>query len=182
MRLFGRKRKPQQDGLGLPSADESSGPSGLGSASVSVAPSGAAAPPRTQDAPDPPTPDAPEPPVQDNPVAQLQNLTGGMSTMGSGAVLAQILSGRGPVGELVKEIRSDPQGFRKRVMEQAGASGGNAFVVTPQGLTPIGHPSGAPVPEHIDVIDELTKAADLHDKGALSDAEFEQLKYKLLSH
>src|ERR1700678_765998 len=102
MKLFGRKRKPEQDELGLPGADEASGPSGLGSASVSVAPPGA---------PPPPTPDAP---AQDNPVAQLQNLTGGMSTMGSGAMLAQILSGRGPVGELVKEIRSDPQGFRQR--------------------------------------------------------------------
>jgi hypothetical protein len=104
-----------------------------------------------------------------------------MSTMGSGAALAQLLTGRGPVGELVKEIRSDPQGFRQRIMEQAGAAGGHAFVLTPQGLTPIGHPPGAPVPEHVDVIDELTKAADLHAKGALTDEEFEKLKHRLLS-
>jgi hypothetical protein len=30
------------------------------------------------------------------------------------------------------------------------------------------------------VIDELTKAAALHDKGALTDAEFAALKHKLI--
>ncbi len=168
--MFGRKRKRQQDGLGLPTGDEDAGPSGLGSASVSVAPPTASAPPPTS-----------TPPQEDNPLAEIQSLAGGMSTMSSGAALAQLLSGRGPVGELVKEIRSDPQGFRERILEQAGASGGHAFVLTPQGLTPIGHPPSAPVPEHIDVIDELTKAADLHARGALTDEEFEKLKHRLLS-
>jgi hypothetical protein len=173
MKLFGRKRKPEQDGPGLPTGDEDAGLSGLGSVSVSV-------PPQTASTP-PPTSGPSEPPAADNPIAEFQSLAGGMSTMGSGAALAQILSGRGPVGELVKEIRSDPQGFRKRIMEQAGAASGHAFVLTPQGLTPIGHPPGAPVPEHVDVIDELTKAADLHAKGALTDEEFEKLKHRLLS-
>ena len=174
MKLFGRKRKPdEEDGLGLPAGDEPSGPSGLGSASVSVAPPTTSTPP--------PTSGPSEPAAADNPIAQIQSLASGMSTMGSGAALAQLLTGRGPVGELVKEIRSDPQGFRQRMLEQAGASGGHAFVLTPQGLTPIGHPPGAPVPEHVDVIDELTKAADLHAKGALTDEEFEKLKHRLLS-
>jgi Short C-terminal domain len=169
VKLFGRKRKPEEDdGLGLPAGDEDPGPSGLGSASVSVGPPSPSVSPPTA-------------PQADNPIAELQSMAGGISTMGSGAALAQLLTGRGPVGELVKEIRSDPQGFRRRIMEQAGAAGGNAFVLTPQGLTPIGHPPGAPVPEHVDVIDELTKAADLHAKGALTDEEFEKLKHRLLS-
>src|ERR1700722_14298963 len=99
MKLFGRKRKPEQDGLGLPAGDEEAGPSGLGSTSVSVAPPTASTPL--------PTSGPSEPPAADNPIAQLQSLAGGMSTMGSGAALAQLLTGRGPVGELVKEIRSD---------------------------------------------------------------------------
>jgi hypothetical protein len=102
------------------------------------------------------------------------------SSPGAGVTLAQILAGVGPVGELVREIRSDPQGFRERMLQQAQASGRSAYVVTPQGLTPIGHPADEPVPTHVDVIDQLTKAADLHDKGQLTDAEFEQLKHKLL--
>ena len=34
-------------------------------------------------------------------------------------------------------------------------------------------------PQHVDVVEELTKAAALHDKGALTDTEFEALKKKL---
>jgi hypothetical protein len=170
MRLFGRKRKQEEDGLGLPSADDNSGLSGLsglsgasaplGSVSVSVTPSANLAPP---------APSSNAPPVMPVPTS-------------SAAVLAQLLSGHGPVGELVKQIRSDPQAFRQRMLEQVQASGASAFVLTPQGVAPIGHPPGTPVPKHVDVIDELTKAADLHDKGALTDEEFEQFKHKLLGH
>jgi hypothetical protein len=177
--MFGRKRKKEQDGLGLPSADEGSGLSGpLGSASVSVSVSN-----------DPLPPSAPEPArtaspagadAAANPLAQLTTL--GLGGASSAKVLAQILSGHGPVGELVKQIRSDPMAFRQRMLEQAQAAGASAFVLTPQGMTPIGHPPSAPVPKQIDVIDELTKAADLHHSGALTDEEFERLKHKLLAH
>jgi hypothetical protein len=155
MRLFGRKRE-DEDGLELPSDDDTglSGP--LGSATVTVTPTATVAPPLPASTP--------------------------LMAAGSIAVMSQLLSGHGPVGELVKQIRSDPQAFRERMLAQAKAAGGSAFVLTPQGLAPIGHPAGAPVPEHVDVIDELTKVADLHDKGALSDAEFQQLKDKLLAH
>ena len=66
------------------------------------------------------------------------------------------------------------------MLAQAQAAGVSTFVMTPQGMTPIGHPASAPAPQHVDVIDELTKAADLHTKGALTDAEFDALKKKLL--
>jgi hypothetical protein len=81
---------------------------------------------------------------------------------------------------MIKQIKSDPEGFRQRMLAQAQAAGVSTFVVTPQGMTPIGHPAAAAAPKHVDVIDELTKAAALHDKGALTDAEFDALKKKLL--
>jgi len=177
LNMFGRKRKQEQDGLGLPSSDDS-GLAGLGSApSITAAPSGNPTPAALATGS---TPEA----TAAAPTAGMPDLsklaTFGMSGMGEGKVLAQILSGHGPVGEMVAQIRADPQGFRQRIMEQAQAAGASTFVMTPQGLTPIGHPAGAAPPTHVDVIDELTKAADLHDKGALTDEEFEKLKHKLL--
>jgi hypothetical protein len=112
---------------------------------------------------------------------ELSKLEEFATSMSSGPPsIGQILTGRGPGHDLLKEIRSDPQGFRDRLLAETGASGGTAFVVTPQGMTPIGHPPDQPVPTHVDAIDQLTKAAELHDKGELTDAEFEQLKHKLL--
>jgi hypothetical protein len=95
------------------------------------------------------------------------------------AVLGQILSGHGPVGELVKQIKSDPEGFRQRMLAQAEAAGVSTRIMAPNWIAPAG--GGTPQPAHVDVVDELTKAADLHDKGALTDSEFEALKKKLLS-
>jgi hypothetical protein len=162
--MFGRKRKQQQDALGLPIDD---GP-GLSvpppATTVTVNASPSVTPPVT-----PATSSAPTAPVPQVPV----NISGA-------AALAQIFSGRGPVGELIQQIKSDPEGFRNRMIAQAQAAGVSTFVMTPQGMTPIGHPPGAPPPKHVDVIDELTKAADLHDKGALTDAEFATLKHKML--
>jgi Short C-terminal domain len=172
--MFGRKRKREQDGLGLPTED-GSGLAGLGNApSITAVPSRNPTPAAAVSAPEAAAP-APTSAMLD-----LKQLGTTMTTMGQGKVLAQILSGHGPVGEMVAQIRADPQGFRQRIMEQAQAAGASTFVMTPQGLTPIGHPAGAAPPTHVDVIDELTKAADLHDKGALTDEEFEKLKHKLL--
>ena len=96
-------------------------------------------------------------------------------------MLAQILSGHGPVGELIAQIKADPQGFRNRMMAQAQAAGVSTYVMTPQGMAPLaGGATGAAPPQHVDVIEELTKAANLHDQGALTDEEFESLKKKLL--
>ena len=93
------------------------------------------------------------------------------------AMLGQILGGRGPVGELISEIKADPQAFRARIMAQAQSAGVSTFVITPRGFQPVGTiaPSG-----HVDIVEELTKASDLHDKGALTDDEFDALKKKLL--
>jgi hypothetical protein len=94
------------------------------------------------------------------------------------AVLGQILSGHGPVGELVQQIKADPEGFRQRILAQAQAAGVSTTVMSPNWIAPPA--GGAAQPAHVDVVDELTKAADLHAKGALTDAEFDALKKKLL--
>jgi hypothetical protein len=94
------------------------------------------------------------------------------------AVLGQILGGHGPVGELVAQIKADPEAFRQRIMAQAQAAGISTVVMSPEWISPVG--GGATQPAHVDVVDELTKAADLHHRGALTDAEFEALKKKLL--
>jgi Short C-terminal domain len=88
-------------------------------------------------------------------------------------MLNQIIGGNGPIGELIAQIKADPEGFRERIMQQAQAAGVSTFVLSPQTM--------AVQPQHVDVIEELTKAADLHEKGALTDAEFEALKKKLLA-
>ena len=169
--MFGRKRKQEQDGLGLPSADSPGLSVPSVAPSVTVTPSGSVPPPHDRRASGA-TPSAVTPPA----------FTPGTIPVGmsGAAALAQILSGHGPVGEMIQQIKADPEGFRQRMLAQAQAAGVSTFVVTPQGMTPIGHPAAAPAPQHVDVIDELTKAADLHDKGALTDAEFDALKKKLL--
>jgi hypothetical protein len=99
------------------------------------------------------------------------------------AMMAEILGGHGPVGQLLAQIKADPEGFKARVQAQAKAAGVSTFVLTSGGLQQIGGTPGAvpaPEPKHVDVVEELTKAADLHDKGALTDDEFETLKKKLL--
>jgi hypothetical protein len=56
------------------------------------------------------------------------------------------------------------------------SEGGPAFMVHPSGDSFPQSPSPGP-----EIADELKKLADLRDRGALSDAEFEQQKAKLLS-
>lgn len=113
--------------------------------------------------------------------SQPMAFTSGMQ-FGTSDALKAMFTGKGPVGDLIKEIQADPQAFREQMMAQAQAAGVSTFVMTPQGFQQTGAASGAPAPTHVDVIDELTKAADLHDRGALTDAEFEALKHKLLGH
>jgi hypothetical protein len=148
--MFGRKRKQEEDALGL------SAP--YVSPSVSITPS------------DTPTPTPTPAPTPTSPAPAMQ----GMPT-NAPAMLSQILSGNGPIGELIAQIKADPQGFRDRIMQQAQAAGVSTYVLNSQ------WPGAAQQPRHVDVVEELTKAADLHDKGALTDAEFEALKKKLLS-
>jgi hypothetical protein len=93
-------------------------------------------------------------------------------------MLRQMLGEPGPVGDLISEIKADPQAFRARIMAQAQSAGVSTFVMTPQGFQPVGGVTAPP--GHVDIVEELTKASDLHDKGVLTDVEFESLKKKLL--
>ncbi len=173
--MFGRKRRKDEESTGL---------AGLSNASVTPS---VTVTPATSPTPAPPPAGAPTTPA---PAAQgpapttpqaYATMTGmGANTSGP-AMLAQILSGHGPVGELIAQIKADPQGFRDRMIAQAQAAGVSTYVMTPQGMAPLtGGGTGATPPQHVDVIDELTKAANLHDQGALTDAEFESLKKNLL--
>jgi Short C-terminal domain len=155
--MFGRRKKK----------DEPTGLAGLSTeASVTVSPSPAA-----------PVSASPTAAPSASPSVTAINL-GGAS--GGAAALSQILSGQGPIGELIAQIKADPAGFRDRMIAQAQAMGASTYVLTPQGMTPLSAPGATASPQHIDVVEELTKAAELHDKGVLSDAEFESLKKKLL--
>lgn len=150
--MFGRKRRKEEDNLGLSAPVVSS--------ALSVTPSATPTPM--------PAPDATAPAPGATPAAGVvwPTTVPGM--------LGQILGGNGPIGEMIAQIKADPEGFRERIMQQAQAAGVSTYVLTPQGMTPSAG-------QHVDVIDELTKAAALHDTGALTDAEFEALKKKLLA-
>ena len=136
--MFGRKRKQEQDGLGLPSADSPGLSLPEVSPSVTVSLSAGSTPP--------PAPPAPATPTA-SPVAAPAGASPPVPVAFSGAAaLAQILSGQGPVGAMIQQIKADPEGFRQRMLAQAQAAGVSTFVATPQGMMPIGHPAAAPAP------------------------------------
>jgi hypothetical protein len=146
--MFGRRRKHEEDNLGLSAPTVS--PTATAAPSASVSPASVAG---------------------SSPAALG-------FPMGTSAMLGQILGGRGPAADLIKEIKADPQAFRARIMAQAQSAGVSTFVMTPQGFQPAGGATAAP--GHVDIVEELTKAANLHDKGVLTDEEFQVLKKKLL--
>lgn len=76
------------------------------------------------------------------------------------------------VGEMMSAAASDPEGFRKLMREQGPAAFGVNWG------QPGSHPIGAPT--SADPLDRLAKLAELHDRGALTDAEFQTQKEKLL--
>jgi hypothetical protein len=189
--MFGRKGKKDEDevglaGLGTGDASASIGGSSDMTPSISPTPTVSVTANPLPANPSPPSPPAPSPspstpsasPAQPSPTAPFAAFGPGRVPPNAAAVLGQILSGHGPVGELVRQIKSDPEGFRQRMLAQAEAAGVSTTIMAPNWIAPAG--GGAPQPAHVDVVDELTKAADLHDKGALSDSEFQALKKKLL--
>lgn len=186
--MFGRKRKKDEDSVGL---------AGLGTGGVSPS----LTPTQTvnvtaQPFSDPEPPAAAEPPAAPDPsnAGQMPSavppaagvpLTPGMMPTNATAMLGQILSGHGPVGELVAQIRSNPEAFRQQMMSRLEAAGYSPVTLSVQTGTQMGAGTqlgaGAAQSKPVDVIEELTKAADLHHKGVLSDAEFEAYKKKLLA-
>jgi hypothetical protein len=77
------------------------------------------------------------------------------------------------LGDMMRAAASDREGFKKLMREQGPAAFGQT------GYTQ-GSPLGGAAPASEDPLDRLSKLADLHDRGALTDAEFETEKKKLL--
>ena len=84
--------------------------------------------------------------------------------------------------EMRRAAVADPAAFRKLMREQGPAAFGLPGAPLPeQAATPAAPlPQQAATPAAEDPLDRLTKLADLHDRGALTDAEFEAEKRKLL--
>jgi hypothetical protein len=176
--FFRKRKKDGEDGLGLSAPVVSSG--------LTVTPSEPTViPPAPTEATLIPAPPASEPPTPAPPggiqsggvqpgAFQPTALAPTQFPTTVPAMLGEILGGKGPIGEMIAQIKANPEAFRAQIMQRAQAAGISTYVMTPQGMTPSAG-------QHVDVIDELTKAAALHDKGALTDAEFEALKKKLLA-
>jgi len=81
----------------------------------------------------------------------------------------------GPLADILRQAQQDPQGLRERLQAQAG--GASVLVIGPDGGSV---PLGGPAPAPVDVADQLAKLADLHDRGVLTDEEFDAQKRKLL--
>ena len=179
--MFGRKGKKDEEEVGLAGLGTGGvDPSLSATPTVSVTPnpspssSPTVPPPASSASPSTASPAAAQP----APEVPFGGFAPGMVPPNAAAVLGQILSGHGPVGELVRQIKADPEGFTQRMLAQAQAAGVSTTIMSPNWISPAG--GGAAQPAHVDVVDELTKAADLHAKGILNDAEFEALKKKLL--
>ena len=95
---------------------------------------------------------------------------------GTSSSLGGAIGGRS-LADILQQAATDPEGLRERLRAQAPGSGASAFAVTPDGLTPLGTPTRQP---STDVADTLSKLADLHDRGALTDEEFAAEKAKIL--
>ncbi len=74
--------------------------------------------------------------------------------------------------EMRRAAAADPQGFRKLMREQGPAAFGAP--------SPAATPPYVVAPSSPDPLERLSKLADPRDRGALSDAEFEAEKKKLL--
>ena len=94
------------------------------------------------------------------------------------AAMAQV--GGESAHDMMKEAIDDPQAFREKMRERASQLNANAMasagIVAPNTWV-AGVPQGVAPP---DPADEIAKLADLRDRGALTDAEFEAQKKKIL--
>jgi len=77
------------------------------------------------------------------------------------------------LGDMMRAAVSDREGFKKLMREQGPAAFGVTGNMQGSSLTDAARPAADP-------LDRLSKLADLHDRGVLTDAEFETEKKKLL--
>src|SRR4051794_26256074 len=124
--MFGRKKKQEEDPLGL---------SSIGS-TASVMPAG---PPTPADPADPAPAQQPAAQTFVTPGGTLQITSsqgtpmvfGGGMQFGTRDMLKQVLGASGPIHDLVQEIQADPMAFRNKMMAQMQAAGVSTFVMTP---------------------------------------------------
>jgi hypothetical protein len=81
------------------------------------------------------------------------------------------------LGTLMRDAMADPLGFRQRMQEQA-AAGINPL--TGAASMPRPPSSQPPAPASPDPIDQLTRLAELRDRGVLTDEEFQTQKRRIL--
>jgi hypothetical protein len=77
----------------------------------------------------------------------------------------------------------DPSDHRKVVLDwspEAQSAAVQESLLRGQLLGPLTPKPANPAPKADDPLDRLSKLADLHERGALTDAEFEAEKHKLL--
>ncbi len=102
------------------------------------------------------------------------------------AALQQL--GLGSVGDMLKAAMSDPQGFTARVQERAAATAqaaeaqAEAMTSRLRATQAGGAAPGAAAAAGAagDPVEELTKLADLRDRGVLTNEEFEKQKKRIL--
>ncbi len=108
------------------------------------------------------------------------------SAEGQGAMLAGNMSpaakaqmekiGGEPAEDLMSEAIADPAAFRQKMEQGAAQLAANATAF--MGSANVQGLPGAAAP--VDPADEIAKLADLRDRGALTDAEFQAQKKKIL--
>jgi hypothetical protein len=111
--------------------------------------------------------------VDHSAAGQATMLAGSMSPTAK----AQMESmGGEPAEDLMSEAISDPAAFREKMQERATQLAANATAF--MGSANVQGLPGATAP--VDPADEIAKLADLRDRGALTDAEFQAQKKKIL--
>lgn len=93
------------------------------------------------------------------------------------AGLAGVGLGGDGLADILRQATENPEALREQMVAQAQGSSATAFVLTDGGLTPL---RGAAPQQQPDVADQLSKLADLRDRGVLTDAEFQAQKQKVL--
>jgi hypothetical protein len=82
--------------------------------------------------------------------------------------------------ELKREAIADPEAFRRRMSSLRKGGDGPTVVSGADALAKLaGDPGPKSTPE-VDRVEQLTKLADLRDRGVLSNEEFEQQKRRIL--
>jgi hypothetical protein len=113
--------------------------------------------------------------------AQIAALT--MESRGLDRLIPQ---GLGTSEEFIRQWQADPKAQREEIRRAAAAGQAPAGAVSPEMLAAMqaaalwAAPQAAPGPAP-DPVERLAKLADLRDRGALTDAEFEAQKARILS-